>query len=166
MITTRIIVNLSALKKWGKEVQSSERLTVVYKKWAVRYRAFLQKRFDAASKGDGTWKPLADSTIAGRRKGSSTILRDTGVLFAALTPTWVAPPGSVNELIDGGVRVGFGGSESHPGGLVTIADIAGFHQDGGGNLPKREIMVDPPQAVIDACIEDLHKELEKSTTST
>jgi len=29
------------------------------------------------------------------------------------------------------------------GGMVTIADIAGFHQEGGGRLPQRRIIVGP-----------------------
>jgi hypothetical protein len=164
MITTNVTVNLSDLKKFGKEIHSGDRLVVVYKKWAMRYRSFIQLRFDAASKGDGTWVPLSSRTIAGRRKGSSTILRDTGVLFAALSPVWVAPPGSINELLQDGVRIGFGGSQTHPSGFATIAEIAGFHQDGAGNLPKREIIVNPSQSVIDSCTQDLQKELAKSTS--
>ena len=116
-------------------------------------------RFDKASKGDGTWVPLSVRTIKARRKQSSSILRDTGVLFAALAPVWEAPPGSINELITGGVRVGFGGSSQHPGESITIAEIASIHNDGLGNNPKREIIVQPPESVIDACAGDLQKEL-------
>ena len=170
MLITRVVINLANLKLWGAKVdsqvsqQSQGDLTVVFKKWAVRYRSYVQQRFDKASKGDGTWRALSVNTVARRRKKSSTILRDTNTLFAALTPVWANPPGSINELIDGGVRVGFGGSAGHPDGLVTIAQIANFHQEGGPNLPQREIIVEPPQSVIDQCVDDLNKGLKKSTS--
>jgi hypothetical protein len=124
------------------------------------------KRFADASAGDGTWPPLAESTIAGRRKGSSAILRDTGTIFASLTPVWDNPPGTVNALIEDGVSVNIGGEGAHPSGLLTIAELMQFHQDGGPNLPKREIIVEPPQSVIDACVSDLQKGLEQSTKTT
>lgn len=166
MLDMQVVIDLLRLRMWGRSIddeihnRSSGSLTTVFKKWAVRYRSFIQLRFDKASKGDGTWQPLSQRTIRTRRKRSSTVLRDKGLLFAALTPIWEAPPGSVNILIDGGVRVGYGGSEPHSGGMLTIAQIAQFHQDGNANLPKREIIVDPSQAVIDACALDLEKELE------
>jgi hypothetical protein len=72
---------------------------------------------------------------------------------------WTAPPGSVNELIDGGVRVGFGGSASHPEGFATIAQIASYHQVGGGRLPKREIIVQPTSALLEAFVSDLERAL-------
>jgi hypothetical protein len=164
MLETSVKIDLTSLRKFKKDVTSQEKLQVVYKKWAVRYRSFVQIRFDKASKGDGTWDPLADSTIAGRRNQSDTILRDTGVLFNALTPVWVSPPGGVNELLEDGVRIGFGGNASHPSGLATIAEIASFHQEGKGNLPQREIIVEPPQSVIAACVQDLQTEITKLTS--
>jgi len=168
MIETNVTISLDKLKLWRKSIRSqlkqssSGDLTVVFKQWAVRYRSFAQDRFDRASKGDGTWERLSPVTIARRRKGSSTILRDTGTLFAALAPTWSAPPGSINELIDGGVRVGFGGSASHPEGFATIAQIASYHQVGGGRLPRREIIVQPTSNVIDAFASDLERALKNA----
>lgn len=165
MIETNVKISLDTLKRWRRNVssqlkQSSQgRITVAFKQWAVRYRAFVQDRFDRASKGDGTWKPLSPKTIANRRKQSSTILRDTGTLFAALAPVWTAPSGSINELIDGGVRVGFGGSAKHPEGLITIAEIAAAHQEGGPRLPKREIIVQPTPALVDSFVSDLERAL-------
>lgn len=133
----------------------------MFKQWAVRYRAFVQDRFDRASKGDGTWPALSPVTIASRRRGGSTILRDTGTLFAALAPIWQAPPGSINELIEGGVRVGFGGSSNHPAG-VTIAEIASFHQVGGGRLPRREIIVPVPASLLSTFANDLERALKNA----
>ena len=168
-VTTSVIIDLSGLKRFKKslaaQMSSPSDASPVGKmlmKWAIRYRSFAQLRFNAHSRGQGDWPPLAPSTIAKRRgKGQASILRDTGILFAALTPTWQAPPGGVNQYIPYGVRVGFGGSASHPEGHVTIAAIAGFHQVGGGNLPKREIIVDPPASVISGCAQDAEAALEE-----
>jgi len=38
-----------------------------FRQWAHIYRAFLQRRFNRFSRGGGDWKPLAKSTILGRR---------------------------------------------------------------------------------------------------
>lgn len=168
MIEVDVKLDLRTLKLWSDNVASQlsssqdGELRKVFKKWAIRYRSYVQLRFDKASKGDGTWQPLAPSTVAGRRKQSSTILRDTGTLFAALAPIWTAPAGSINEMIEDGVRVGFGGPSSHPSGLVTIAQIAAFHQAGGGNLPKREIIVQPSDAVLRGCASDLQEFLNRA----
>ncbi len=53
------------------------------------YLGAMRQRYVRAARGDGTWQPLAASTIAGRRKGkgsgSPEILRDTGLLLNSLT---------------------------------------------------------------------------------
>lgn len=170
MISTLVTINLDSLRKLNRSIddqvlnKSSGLVTNAFKRWTIRYRSFVQQRFDRASKGDGTWVPLAPSTIRARRKGSSSILRDTNTLFAALAPMWEAPPGSINQLITGGVSVGFGGPAGHPSGLVTIAEIASFHNAGDG-VPKREIIVEPSQEVLNGCANDLQEELIKLTTT-
>ncbi len=75
--------------------------------------------------------------------GQVAILRDTGTLFGALDPVFSSSPGAREQLIRNGIEVGFGGPAKHPKGKATIADIASFHQFGSGNLPQREILVDP-----------------------
>lgn len=72
-----------------------------------------------------------------------SILRDTGTLFAAVSPTVADKPGAVSAAIPFGMRVGYGGASRHPKAKATIADIAAFHQTGAGYLPKREIIVRP-----------------------
>lgn len=126
------------------------------KQWVAIYRSFAQERYDRASKGDGTWPPLKPGTIRARRKGkgsskfkkgSVAILKNLGILFAALSPTFTKKPGALEEDIPFGVRVGYGGPHGYPdAGAVTIADIASFHQVGAGWLPKREIIVQPNAA--------------------
>lgn len=83
-------------------------------------------------------------------KRKFAILRDTGTLFAALSPVFVNKPGSIEETIPYGINVGYGGNSSHPKGKATVADIANFHQIGAGHLPVRKIIVSPPAPVIEA----------------
>lgn len=104
-----------------------------------------------ASRGDGTWKPLAESTIKARRKGKKSkkgagskqpaILRDTGLMFSQLHPQIEAPTVLKASAVKFEAVVGFGGTAKYPGGLTT-SDVMGFHQTGGGNLPQRKILVD------------------------
>lgn len=126
----------------------------VAKQMAMLYRSFIQERFDRYSKGGGDWKRLSPATIAGRRKGKGggtpSILRDTGTLFHALDPVFAGQPGALEEMIPGGIRVGFGGNKRYAdGGAATVADIATFHDQGGkGNRPpQRRILVDPSEAL-------------------
>ncbi len=114
--------------------------------WGKIYERFIRRRF--ARSGDGTWRPLAPSTIASRRKGKGAgipqILRDTGVLFRALT---IRAPGNLFQKIKQGVRYGFGGVSRHPGGQASIADIGRFHDSGDG-VPQRQIIVDLDNATL------------------
>lgn len=115
------------------------------KQWGVRYSAFLRRRFVRMS--GGGWTPLAESTKAARRlagKGAK-ILRDTGTLLSALT---IGHAGNLFKKIRGGVRFGFGGGASHPDGGATIAQIARWHDAGSGNLPQRQIVVEPDAKTI------------------
>lgn len=163
-------VNLKPLKKFLRTVSQDLRLSgsgpirKAIKQWAVRYRSFVRERFDKFSKGGGNWRPLSKRTLAGRRKGKgvglvAAILRDTGTLMAALQPTFTRKPGALERNIPFGVRVGFGGPAKHKGGKATIADIASFHQEGKGSLPKREIIVSPSSKVITAMARDMERAL-------
>jgi hypothetical protein len=130
--------------------------------WAERYKSFAQERFIRSSRGGGDWSPLSTATLARRRKGKGrrrvAILIDTGQLFGGLNPQVVAP-GSIEQEIPWGVRVGYGGPERHPEGAATIADIARFHQTGAGRLPKREIIVEPPSKLRAQMAKDLERAL-------
>lgn len=168
MISAKVKINLKGLTKFGDRFKSELKGTAtsgpvasMKKQWAMRYRSFAQLRFDKASKGDGTWPPLKASTIARRRKGSSTILRDTGTLFAALNPVFMSQPGALQSSIPWGIRVGFGGPSRHPSGAVSVADIASFHHFGKGVLPVRKILVSPPQSVVKAMVQDAERAAKK-----
>lgn len=141
--------------------------TPIFKKWAFRYRSFVQHRFDRFSKGGGNWPSLSPLTIARRRKGKRkgkgrvAILRDTGTLLTALTPSFQRLPGQLQQIVTDGVRVGIGGPARHPGGAATIADIASFHQTGEGHLPVREIIVKPDTATINGMVSDVVNEAKR-----
>lgn len=146
----------------------------MFKRWAVRYMAFIRRRFTVFSRGGGDWAPLSPFTIARRRAGALAktgmatgiksgtkrqvkqttrtvaILVDTAVLRNSLT---VGAPGSLFEQIDRGCRVGVGPTSHNDDGL-TIGDIAAFHQYGGGKLPQRKILVDPDQNTLDGMASD------------
>lgn len=164
MITATITVDLTRLKKFASAVakhDTNNPIGKAIKQWAVIYRGFAYRRFDKFSKGGGDWPKLAESTLEKRRPGTAkkikvsgkaiktgvAILRDTGMLMNALVPTFTGNPGALEKDIPFGVVVGFGGTGKHPDGYASIADIASFHQVGGGRLPKREIIVDPDATV-------------------
>jgi len=135
------------------------------------FKAFLQDRFDTFSKGGGDWAPLAESTIRRRRAGKKgsrrvSILRDTGLLFGALDPTSVDPPGAISRRIPFGIEVGYGGPQRHGEGHATIADIASYHQEGNKNLPQRKIIVPPDDATVDLCAQVMDKAISKIIKDT
>lgn len=130
-------------------------------KWAFRYRAAMQERFDDFSRGGGDWPKLSEKTLQARRnkdKSSVSILRDLGILYAVLTPAFLGLPGQLEERISSGIRIGFGGPSKHPeGGSATIADIAYFHHTGAGILPVRTLLVEPEGALLEAMVSDMEK---------
>ena len=154
----------------GGQLTGGSPISNAIKQWAVRYRSFIQERFVLFSRGGGDWAPLKPATIKRRRKGRGSgliaaILRDTNTMFAALNPEFTGKPGAIQEKIPFGVRVGFGGpgrySKRGKVGKATIADIASFHQRGAGHLPKREIIVEPSQKVVDLMAEDMRRALKR-----
>jgi hypothetical protein len=149
-VSTTVTVNLAGLNKFAGQVPV--RMKVILQKWTVRYRIFIQRRFDQYSKGGGDWPPL--------KYRHGTILRDTNTLFTAMSPTLNPPPGSVNIFGPDSVEIGFGGSAAHPGG-PTVRQIAEWHHSGAGNLPIRQIIVVPPQYVLDGMVNDAQAEMDK-----
>lgn len=110
------------------------------------YLSDMRRRFVSASRGDGTWVPLAPSTIARRRQGTAKpkggkgkkaapaakpeILRDTGLLLNSLS---LGAKNNVNRLLTDGVAVG------------TRVKYAKHHQAPSvpGRPPMRTILVQP-----------------------
>lgn len=170
-------VDLGPLRKFEAAVGRADGpVRAAMKQWAARYRGFLQERFVKFSRGGGDWKPLAESTLARRRKGRGSsrfaagtvaILRDTGTLFASLDPVFRSAPGQLEKQDSFGVDVGFGGPQLHPSGQgVTVADVASFHQTGGPRLPKREIVVDPDARTLAAMKTDMERALRRLAKET
>lgn len=156
------------------------------RQWGFRYRSWAQERFDKFSKGGGDWPDLAESTKRARRQGKGkkqkirkakttgktdrrfkkvnvsgtfSILRDIGLLFAVVSPTFSGQPGALEQKIPFGIRIGFGGPSAHGSSKATIADIASYHQAGKGHLPKREIIVAPPAHVTVQMSGDMERAL-------
>jgi hypothetical protein len=276
-----VAVDLAKLQRFEKDIDNGlmsrvdNPIAKALKQWGVRYRSFIQERFDKYSKGGGDWPPLKPETIARRRgvksklkkfgkfvdrgkgkrrsflsrnariidkdvrrvaggkrgfrtrilrqkqkrlqakletgkgnrknaikqlqkikqqlmklqskkignvnKGKNrlrrqgiagknakilatvkvAILRDLGLLFAALSPTFSGKPGQLENRIPYGIEIGYGGSHRHGNGRATIADIASYHNVGSGRLPRRQIIVEPPSNVLVAMASDMERALDK-----
>ena len=115
---------------------------------------------------------VASTTARDTRRGgrvvssgrSVAILRDTGVLFKALS---VGAPGNTLTPIRGGLEYGISGSGSHSGGAlsaiagsargrssITIADLAAIHNAGTSRIPQRRIVVEPDHGTLNGMSED------------
>lgn len=151
-VKTDISVKIPGLRRFHNQVKSGGgHIRKAFNQWALRYRSFVQRRFDKFSRGGGDWPDLK------YRDGS--ILRDTNTLFTALAPTLSPPAGTVNNPIEYGVEVGYSGTATHPGG-ATIPQIAFWHQTGAGNLPVRKIIVPPDAATIRGMVSDMQRALD------
>jgi hypothetical protein len=103
------------------------------------YAQAMRRRFAAASAGDGTWAPLAASTLKAKlRRGlGSRILFVTGQLQNSLES------GATGNVFDvGDMSIIYG----------TANRVARFHQDGNSRLPRRTILVPPTDEVLQKCI--------------
>jgi len=164
-MSSTVVINLKPLEEFARVIERDLRgggngpIRRAIKQWGKRYRGAMRERFDKFSKRGVDWPKLAKSTIKRRRGNKYSILRDTGILMAALSPTFSGRPGQFEQDIPFGIRVGYGGPARHPissnvktkkgnaharlkagkGSFfvagprmskATIADIAGFHNVG------------------------------------
>ena len=79
--------------------------------------------------------------------GAASILWDTGQLFGALS---TGAQGNITERGGPSITFGIGGPAQHEARgsvrkAVTIGQLAAYHQEGGGHLPARPILVKPPE---------------------
>lgn len=183
-MTAKIKVNLSGLRNMERELNNitGGRKSPAADQWrkaaTTAYLEYARKEFVSNSKGGGSWPPLADSTVSGRRyqrgktiggarrgalararraksarsatgivrtlervakaAGSVAILRDTGTLFRSLLQ---GAPGNLVRAVRGGVEVGIGGGR-HPGGGMSLGQLAYIHHFGKGHNPARRIVPD------------------------
>lgn len=159
-----IRLDLRGLRGIKRQIASGggREFDVMFHKWSVRYLEFARRRFVKYSRGGGNWPSLAPSTIRRRRKGgkkrggvnrgSAAILVNTGTLLAALQP---GAPGTAKRIPQG-VQVGYTSHEAEKKrtahGILpsnaTIAQIASYHQAGGGHLPQRRLIVRPDESTV------------------
>jgi hypothetical protein len=165
-------------REWLKQHGTATFQGEIGKMWqqiGAVYLSFTRKRFIKFSKGGGSWPPLKRQRSKDRKAAKrawkrgkiprmAAILRDTGTLLNALT---IGQPGNKFNRVSYGIQVGFGGPSRHGKGKATIRDIAVFHNEGRGHLPKREILVEPEQqttnriiSIMRAAINGLGKECE------
>lgn len=132
---TRLIAALE-----GKTVAASKSVAAMMRIFV----AFLRARFAKFSQGGGNWARLKPATIARRRNHSSSILRNTGLMFAQFSPELVTLQG-LNGKNPFSAVIAFGGKAHYPDG-VSVTEVMSFHQEGAGHLPVRKLIV-PPDAV-------------------
>jgi len=177
---------LTALIRFAGAVGFDAETDRLYRQWAVRYRSWALERFDTFTKGGGDWAPLAPATLARKRGiakrtnpggtvrrnsgggfsrvasgGAVAILVDKGTMKAALSPAFTNRPGQLQEMIPGGVRVGYGGSGRSGDSTLTVAQIAEVHHFGKGRVPRREIIVEPDEKVKVQMALDVERAVER-----
>jgi hypothetical protein len=101
------------------------------------YHAAMRNRFSGASEGGTIWEPLKPPTVEQHKKVGDYlphVLHLTGELEQSLKR---GEANHVLEITDNSVIEG------------TEDPKARFHQDGGENLPKRAILVEPETDTLD-----------------
>ncbi len=103
------------------------------------YHEAMVARFDSASGGDGTWAPLAASTVKQHAKDGDApphiLLGRTGELATSLRRDGA---GHVIETTDSGITEG------------SASPVARYHQDGTPTIPARPICVTPEPETLEA----------------
>ena len=130
--------------------------------WEIVYRSFVRLRFHKQSRGGGEWPALKPSTLRRRRKqgAGAAILRDTGALFASIQPTLSSGGLLQSEPRPLGFTIFLGGGGTYNNG-PTLTEVATYHHEGGGRLPKREILVAPDRETIRKMSQHAHRILVK-----
>lgn len=149
MPSRRVVnLNLNPIRKYRQglraEIDGRGKADDLLSTWGRRYLAFLREKFRVNRSGGGSWPPLKEETVK-HAKGRIGILYLTGAIFNALRPN---QPGNRFQKIGFGIRVGVGGPARHPGTNLTIAQLAMIHNDGKGNVPKRQILYVPDRILM------------------
>lgn len=149
----RIVTSLRALlRRRGLVPEFREAFEEINKVYAK----FLTTRYKKFSKGGGNWKKLAPSTIA--KKGHNTILVDEGIMIKEFSPKIIA----THNIFASSGRPIF----DVESGLVKRRIIAGYHQAGGPNLPKRPILVGPDTETNKKIAKIIERAMKKYITRT
>ena len=114
------------------------------------YRAFTVKRFDVFSRGGGNWPKIKPSRA--KKKGHAKILVDTKFIRLHLSDSIQVIKKSGLEL-----TLGFQSYFIHPNAKMPLDLLESIHDQGLGNNPKREILVDPDQSLEEKRIKATRK---------
>ena len=164
-------VDLRGLEKFDEIINKDLRkggngpIRAAMKQWAARYRGFVQRRFVKFSRGGGDWQPLKNKRRRGK-KGKAALLRDTNTMFAALDPQFQRKPGQLQKDVPFGIKVGYGGGGSHPISSLSVTKLAELHQTGEGNLPARQMIVEPDQQTVKGMAADMQRAMGKLAQGT
>ena len=112
--------------------------------WIRIFVAFLRDRYAKFSRGLGDWPPLKAATIRRRRRRSSAILRNTGLMFAQFHPELQSFQ-HFRGSRPFSATMAFGGNAFYPDSGASVTDVMSFHQRGEGNLPVRKLIVPPDE---------------------
>lgn len=172
IVNVRISYDLSGIGKYRSTVDRGLKtgtgvIGQAFNKWGDRMQKYLSTRFKVYSKGGGDWPPLASSTV--KRKGHRTILVDSGLLRSAVNTRGAGSLFKIDKK-PGGISIDIGGNKKYPQGrnrrgqfkkVVSVSDVARYHQEGGAKLPQRKIVVPPNQATINLMTQDLQKAIDR-----
>ena len=139
-----VVVDLTKFRQLAKVTSNRSPTMKKFKQRAAQdYRSFLFKRFNAASRGDGTWP----DTLRRALGLSRFILRKTHTLYKALSPVFRGLPGQYEKLEGNTITVAIRGGR-HPEFKGTVGRLAEIHHTGEGRNKRRLIFVAPPRALI------------------
>jgi phage gpG-like protein len=109
------------------------------------YAGAMRRRFNDAAAGNGEWAALKPATIARKKRLTAwpeRILYLTGRLYSSLVPD---EPDNVFDVMSDRIRYG------------TATPYAGYHQQGGGRLPRRSILIPPNEDILQKCIQPIRE---------
>lgn len=137
----------------------SQVVTRIMDSWSRTYLLFIRKRFIAAARGNGTWRPLAPATVQARRRkrrGRVLILRDTDLMFENVTPEFTQVYMGVQNKPKFSATIKPGENAQYPDGK-SVREVMLYHQLGGPNLPQRKVIVPPDAATENKMAYDAKK---------
>mgnify|MGYP001619274387 FL=1 len=123
------------LRKLGASVARGAGTTSLHARYAIIASQWIDRNFQQQGGLVGGWRALRPNTIAGRRKGSSVILQDTGLLRASFVPAWdekAAVVGSASKVslwhekgTKGSPETPYPIRPKRPGGVLAFPVAAG-----------------------------------------
>ena len=76
------------LRRLAVSVSRGGGSTALHARYAIIASQWIDRNFQQQGGLVGGWRALRPNTVAGRRKGSSVILQNTGLLRASFVPAW------------------------------------------------------------------------------